>query len=302
MRNTSESCFNEKHKVFIVSAGRTGTKFFAVILPSIIPDCYATHEPDNIKIERPHLIRNIIKQVKEQGGIRNLILLKALGLTGARNLSLRRLNNQLDGQSTINQFKAERQWVEKICCTIYVESNQQLFGFSEDLLMLPNTKIIYVVRNPFGWIQSWMNLNQSWYGKRDLLATINFLGFKRISPKNIGIADVPWREFSQCTKLAWLWNYLNNIFFEISSHHKNAWLFKFEDIFIQKNDEAIRKFLNLLASDKKTFEESHHAMKHLLEKKIHSGYVLDNEWVFSSEELNSVRKICGSLMKKLDYS
>ena len=300
--NTSKSTFDEKHKVFIVSVGRTGTKFFAEILPQIIPDCYAVHEPDNIKIAKPNMFRNIIKQVKEQGGITNLILLKALGLTGARNLSLRRLRNRLDEKSAINQFKKERQWVERICCSTYVESNQQLFGFSEDLLMLPNTKIIYLVRNPFDWIRSWINLNQSWYGKKDLLAMVNFLGFKRISPKNIGIVDVQWKEYSQCSKLAWLWNYLNNIFYKISSNHRNAWLFRFEDIFVQKDEETIHAFLNLLINDKKALEESQKTFMHLLVVKIHSGYVRKIEWDFSPKELNSVRKICGPLMKEFDYS
>jgi hypothetical protein len=298
----SKSTFDEKHKVFIVSAGRTGTKFFAEILPQVIPDCYAVHEPDNIKIARPNLIRNVIKQVKEQSGMGSLILLKALGFTGARNLSLRRLNNKLDGQSVINQFKTERQWTERIRCNIYVESNHQLFGFSEDLLMLPNTTVIYMVRNPFDWIRSCMNLNQGWYGKKDLLTMVNFLGFKRISPRNIGIVVAQWKEYSQCLKLAWLWNYLNSIFYKISSDSRNAWLFRFEDIFIQKDGETIHAFLNLLINNKNTLRESHNVFMRSLEKKIHSGYIHDIEWDFSPKELNNVKKMCGSLMKKFDYS
>jgi len=300
--NISKSTFDKKHKVFIVSAGRTGTKFFAETLPQIIPDCYATHEPDNIKIERPNLISNIVKQVKEQGGITNLILLKALGLTGARNLSLRRLNNRLDSHSVINRFRRERQWTEKISCSTYVESNHQLFGFSEDLLQLTNTKIIYLIRNPFVWIRSCMNFSQSWYGNKDLLTIINFLGFKRITPNNIGIRDVPWHEYSQCSKLAWLWNCLNSIFYKVSSHHRNAWLFRYEDIFTQKDSETIHTFLKLLISDKNTLKESYSTFMRSLGKKIHSGYVRNIEWDFSPKELDSVRKICGSLMKKFDYS
>jgi len=300
--NIYKSNFDEKRKVFIVSVGRTGTRFFAEILSQVIPDCYAVHEPDNIKIVKPNLIRNIIKQVKERGGVANLILLKALGLTGARNLSLRRLSNRLDGQSVINKFKAERQWIEKICCSTYMESNHQLFGFSEDLLMLPNTTVIYLVRNPIDWIRSCMNFRYGWYGRRDLLAMVNLLGFKRISPRNIGVVDTQWREYSRCSKLAWLWNYVNSIFYKISSSHRNGWLFRFEDIFIQKDDKTIHTFLNLLIDNKNTFEENYKTFMRFLEVKIHSGYTRNIEWDFSPKELNNVRKICGSLMKKFDYS
>ena len=85
----NQNNFNNTNKIFIISAGRTGTKLFGDYLDKIIPDSLSLHEPDTINLLN---FKSLLKKIKRQS-ISELLILKSLGYLGSRNISLKYLNN-----------------------------------------------------------------------------------------------------------------------------------------------------------------------------------------------------------------
>lgn len=300
--------FEERNKVFIISAGRTGTHYFASELSRIIPDCFSVHEPDNIQWDgRRHPIIHTVKHCRTYGGFRNLVFLKALGLTGARNHSINRLGGTIEKRDLLVRFCGERKWTENLECSLYVESNQQLFGISEDLLDLPNSRVAYFVRNPVDWIRSYMNLhagNRSigLYGEGDWLSRINKLGFRRLTPGSVGLVDNNWQRRSRAEKLAWYWNYVHTIFLKVlEKGREEVRIYKYEDFFKQKDERTQRDFLAFITGcEVSRLSEILKRLEESLEIKID---ISDggSGWDFSEGEEAFVMEICGDLMNRLGY-
>jgi hypothetical protein len=298
------SDFLEKRKVFIVSNGRTGTRFFAETLGRILPDCFSIHEPDNLIITSRNTIKNMMPQLRRMG-LMNLVFLKALGITGARNISLKRLQGKKSREAAISRFLKDRKWAKEINQELYIESNQQLFGLSEDLAFLPNSKVIYIVRHPLTWVKSWMNKRQSWFGKKDLMNRINFLGFKRLTPKNAGDRVLGWNKFTQLEKLTWLWNFTNKIYTGVADkNYSNVCLVRFEDIFIERKIEKIKGLFDFIVPSRESMGPEEEFLR-LLNIHINSSYseFQDNTewWEPGREDIFLIKERCSDLMEKLDY-
>lgn len=71
-----------KYFSFIISAGRTGTRFMGKKLSEMIDRCFSVHEPDFFT---PGSEYNTIKKI-ETFGLYHLILGKIIGKTGIRKL------------------------------------------------------------------------------------------------------------------------------------------------------------------------------------------------------------------------
>jgi hypothetical protein len=76
-----------KDLVFIVSGGRTGTRFLSRGLSDAIPACRAVHEPDVLATHRAHWKRNGTRLV--QFGIWHMVIARLAGRSGPRNLATR---------------------------------------------------------------------------------------------------------------------------------------------------------------------------------------------------------------------
>jgi len=214
-------------KTFIVSGGRTATMLFGKRFGESFGDVFSVHEPDVVDITR-NGFRSSISGVARQGVFR-MGVLKSLGLAGSRNLSLKRLRGSIDHDRALDWFIKDRRHLAHINRPIYLEANYQLFGVVEDIISLPNSRAILIIRDPRTWIESW--LKKRWYSRSDLLTQLDFLGFRRITPRNVGISEPTWNHFDRVEKLAWVWGFLARSFAEqVSAFPDKVSVFRFEDI------------------------------------------------------------------------
>ena len=89
--------FEDKYFVFLISAGRTGTKFFGDLMGDMIEEAFSVHEPDvlmDFKLKSMQQLRLF--------GLYNLVIGKLFSKTGIRNLS----QNFLSGKIRLAELKA----------------------------------------------------------------------------------------------------------------------------------------------------------------------------------------------------
>lgn len=87
-------------KIFIISAGRTGTMFLAHNLKKIMPGTISLHEPDKVSINN---LKRLKEEIKRQGFF-NSIILRALGINGSGNLSIKRISGKINSERALNIF------------------------------------------------------------------------------------------------------------------------------------------------------------------------------------------------------
>lgn len=225
-------------KVFIVSGGRTATTLFGHRLTAAFPRIYSVHEPDRIDAAQSGA-RGTAAALAGQG-LWRMGFLKGLGLAGTRNLSLKRARGTIDREAALDWLVADRRHLGELDCDIYVEANYQLFGVVPDLVTLPNSHVVLLLRDPATWIQSW--LKKKWYSREDWLTRLDALGMKRITPRNVGLIEPGWETFSRTEKLAWVWGYLAKGFVEQqSASPARVSLYRFEDLTAPGNDTLALK-------------------------------------------------------------
>ncbi len=234
------SRFETIPKTFIVSAGRTGTQFFADTLGPLVPGCLGVHEPDKIDLHTlgpGPLLRRLARQ-----GVWRPLVLKSLGLSGARNHSLNRLAGRIGRDEAVARLVADRKWLPS-GAKLYVESNAQLFGLVDDLARMENARVLVVVRDAGEWIRSWRG--KRWYSERDWLARIDVLGLRRLSPRNAGVAEPAWDRWNRASKLAWVWCFMNESFVQAAAEDpRTVRLVRFEDVFLRRDADVIGPMLD----------------------------------------------------------
>ena len=293
--------FDQINKIFIVSSGRTGTKFLGENLQKIVHNSLSVHEPDKVELTKKHRAELINKFKKI--GIIELIINKALGISGTRNLSLRRINNEIEFGDIIKKIRKPRNvLLGDSYYRYYFEANWQLFGLLDDLFNFQNSKIIIFFRDPRTWVQSWMNKGY-WYDDKDLLTKIDMLGFKRVTPKNVGIDNPEWKQYTRFQKLCWVWNYMNGLFYEaMGKDKKNIKAFYFEDIFVKKNKTKVREFLQFSLNEQ--YRENYTIeLLDMLDHKVNQTKTNDfPHWQYWNDEYaKEMEYFCGDLMLNLGY-
>lgn len=295
----STSDFESVKKIFIVSAGRTGTEFFGENMLKLSGSLYSVHEPDRLSI-RKDKIKGIVQKIKKIG-FSNVVIKKFLGTHGSRNLSLQKMSGKLSQATIQKRLFEERKWVSSEV-ELYIEANYQLFGVIEELCNLKNSKVLLFFRDPRDWVASWMNRG-TWYDEKDLLERIDLLGMKRLTPKNIDQNLPQWANYSRFQKLCWAWTEINEIFYNTcKADYSNLTYFFFEDIFVNKKINEIERLLfSLLGgmyneSVKSKFIE-------LLKKKINTNpqdfFPQWNHW--DPMLCMQLEDVCGNLMRKIGY-
>ena len=298
-----ERFLSDRRKVFIISAGRTGTTFLGRKLGGLFSGCLSVHEPDAIHFRDLDHPSEVVDHIRGHGGFFRQIVLKMLGRTGARNLSLLRLQRRISREETISRLARDRQWLNDLEWSIYVEANHQLHGLIDDLASIPNSRVVLIVRHPEPWIQSWLNYTHSWYGPKDWLQRIDVLGAKRMAPRHVGEESPNWKSLSQAERLAWLWNFMHRRFHSASRSHQHlVQILKFEELFEQRDPAAIDRLIRTIDPECDTAEVARQLDLHL-ETRINSSYASSNEVtrVLTSTEKERIASVCGDVAGRLGY-
>ncbi len=283
-------------KTWILSAGRTGTRFFGEKLGPLLPGLLSVHEPDRVD---PGLWKETLFKLRQQGP-RRLVLGKALGLFGTRNLSLSRIRGRLSRDVALDRLLLERRWVLEGNPRAYLESNPQLFGLGPDLLDLPRSWVVVLVRDPRSWLPSWMG--KRWFAPNDWVERLGVLGLQRLNPTMLG-QESDWARWTPLQKLAWTWNDMNARLLRLfKDRPKDCRLYRFEDLFEDRDKKTLDEFLDFVSwgrADEQTREALGRAFGEKINVREAEGPRLYENW--SAEEKNFLKSVCGKLAEELGY-
>ncbi len=216
----------DKRTVIICSTGRTGTTFFAHVLPSIIPDAFCVHEPD-VWSGFSKLSLDRIKQF----GLYHMVLGRLLGKTGLRTLSQNFISGAISSEAAAASLHKQRErYYNATSSELIVESNGQWFGL---LPLMPQVfsqyRFVGIVRDPRSWLASTMNYG--WvHGPKDQVAKF---GGQRLNPSMMSDIGSPkaWEKMDRFERICWTWTATNTALEKAIALDENARLYRFEDLF-----------------------------------------------------------------------
>lgn len=288
-----DKCF-----AFIVSAGRTGTKFFGNQLRHMIGGAFSVHEPDvlmDFKLKSVSQLRLF--------GWYNLIFGKLTGKSGIRNLS----QNYLAGKLSLPELKTailehREKFYRNISQDLIIESYSGWYGALPAIRSLyKNYKIIVIVRDPRDWVVSNMNWG-TMYGKRDWVSRLKL---DRLNPAMINDAHYrnQWRHFTRFQKLCWAWSAIYGILLKETAGDPNCVIFKFEDLFLSK--QKYEHLENLLAflSRYPGRQFNYHLKENILDKvanpNVSNSFRRWEEW--DNDMKNDLIRLCITVAHKFGY-
>ncbi len=284
------------YKVFLVSAGRTGTRFLGKKLDAIIRDSFSCHEPDILSLNH---IDEIPKKIVEFGFHRN-ILLKFIGLYGSKSISYRYLRDVIDIEKASELLKKQRDnFIIRMEKHLYIESNQAFFASIPVIKhAYPDAKIVIFIRDPRDWVTSVINWNTI-YGKKDFWF---FNRNRRITPKMLKIRNESaiWKNYSQFEKLCWYYSFVYTLLIKHSKIYDIP-IYRYEDIFGRDN-YTFQKFIKYITEFKcKSF--SYHIPTKFLTKRIHNNeYFHFPEWrQWNTDQAKFLWKKNRHIMEQFDY-
>ncbi len=244
----------------IVSTGRTGTKFLGNSF-SHIPYVLSIHEP---------------KPVLNDVG-RDL----TVGKLNSVQVQKRFLNGR---QQIIKEAKGNK--VNHI-----IESNGGLTFLLDELnSIIPDFKVIHIIRDPFDMISSGVsrmdNQNEQRYSKDS-----NWLFKTRDYPNDPNFRN--WNSLDIYERFAWIWQFKNQHLSEWCESNENGISVKFEEIFHSGSAwSQILSFLDLEyfdLSNEKKFKNSNEVQ------------FADDRSTWPSARKEKVRALIESLARKFDY-
>jgi hypothetical protein len=264
--------------VFILSTGRTGTKFFAGFFSSGFNHVYAVHEPSPDMLE--------------------------LGLSVVRGeISFRRARKELrlSRQNICKQ-------VNKKNYSYYIESNNNI-SFIVPLLKdyFKNCKIIHVVRDGRNFVRS--SYSKVIFPPRDGKPAMLFMtpGDHRRRLQAVDFPDDPyhyrWKEMTRFERICWYWVKVNSIIEYSIKGDKNSIRVKYEDIFSE--DSGIETISNIIEfldlTDKMSFNKDE--MKKFFEKKVNytEKFLLPQWSEWTSQQRDFFIEIAGRKMEEYGY-
>jgi hypothetical protein len=295
--------WNEKHAVFIVSAGRTGTQFLAKALPQMIDDCAAFHEPDTLWMDRlwDYFSRVYWQQVKRHG-----IYHMTWGQTHATatHLATARYKGQVtDAEATAWFDRLRGRWLGEVPESIFVESNGLLWGVV-DLIMerMPNAKVVMVVREPRAWIRSAVLASHFRAFKPP---DYDFLGFspRPYHQEPVAHPKAEWARMSLPNKYAWLYGMLNESLVGTLANNPRAIILRYEDLFEGGGQRpAFERLLNFASSFGDGFERQTTLRHDLVDRPMDSTREGEdaNAAAYTPDE-DLLQRHCGEIMRRFDY-
>lgn len=204
--------WNNINKYFIISTGRTGTKFLAKFFNEI-GNSIAVHEPnpDFLKLA----INYAQNQVKKEEAKEKLDLYR------------RPLAKKMKRSSFNN----------------YIESNNRLFSLIKPLTdVYENLEIIHIVRDGRDYVRSGMS--RDWYTPNDNELRLKSSMFSDDPYFNI------WDKMSRFEKICWRWQKKDNFIYEDLKKVENFIRIKFRDIFNSKDHNGLFKIADYVGISK----------------------------------------------------
>ncbi len=286
-----------KDFAFVISAGRTGTKFLGDTLKLMIDDAFCVHEPDILETNVSNNIRKI-----STFGMKHMVTDRLRGKSGIRNLSQQFISGKLNENDAWQKIEeSRRKYWTSLDENLIIESYYGWYGLLPVLQNnMPKSKIVVIVRHPATWIKSNMNWGR-FFGKKDIL---NIFGHERLNPElvNDKVNSVKWKDFDPFEKLCWTWNTINELLTR-TADDKQIMILRYEDLFTsEKKEEVLDSLLTHVTSfGDKAYD--YNLKPELLNRKIHASQ--DNEfpdpenWDDKMKEI--MYKHCQVLMDKFGY-
>lgn len=259
-----EQDWSDFQLVFIISTGRTGTKFLARFLNQI-PNVVSKHEPEPDK--------KIVD----------------LGINYSRNI----IGTQEAVQIIKNSRKAIYKELKRKNCDLYIESNNRLFSLIPVLrLAFEDPKIIHIVRDGREYVRSGMS--RAWYRDKDKAYRLRAKYFS-----NDEYCDT-WDEMDRFKKIIWRWKTKDEFIYEGLTNYDNYLRVKFENIF-NNNHKGIYKIAEFIGIEKKMIQS---LVDNMIENKINStkNYEIKHWSQWSQNKKNTFDKLAKEHMEKYyDY-
>lgn len=287
-----------KHIGIICSTGRTGTSYFASVLPEVIEGSFCVHEPD----VWDGLTRRSLERVR-RFGVYHMIVGRVLGTTGLRNLSQRYLGGKITLEMLAEAVRRQRSsYYQSIEADLIIESNGQWFGV---LPALPRIfryyRVVGIIRDARTWLASTMNFGRV-HGPKDWVTR---LGFRRLDPQLVGDRQYMerWSGMTTFERVCWTWRGINTVLDETIAADANGRMYRYEDLFLNSASGArIEDMLQFITSfSDRRF--SHAFSKDLLDRRVHaiSRDAFPDWQAWDREQARTLQEICGPLMEKYGY-
>ncbi|WP_147306640.1 MULTISPECIES: hypothetical protein [unclassified Wenzhouxiangella] len=287
---------SEKDLVFIVSGGRTGTRFLGDKISSAIEGSFSEHEPDLID---PLDFRSL-RRLKDLG-IWHGIFGKLTGYTGIRAIGTLRLKGKLSRSASTSRIaKIRKRYHAKINQALIIESNYQWHLACDEICDIwPSAKIALIIRDPRTWISSWLNKGTRW----TLTDFPRWIPPGRPTPRSIGDEEwrYAWKQFDTFGRLAWEWRFVYSRLDRYAQQLNNARMFRFEDLFGRESQTHIAGLLRFCAEHSQNTYYVNIPERFTLEKRNES-YGSESGWhTWSESRRHLVNALCGPLMQKYGY-
>jgi len=293
----------EKPTIVVTSIGRTGTEFFAKLVADILPDCTSLHEPDIIKFPRGKNGFEYYSQQIQRAGFWRMIILKAFGNWTLVKLSDSKFLGNLKLSDATDSLHGQRnEFISRTPGSVYVESNLGYYGLLDAIPhVFKNHKTIYIVRDGRDWVRSMMNWGEV-YGKGMVRGLFAHKWPTAKNKKNDEYAS-QWDGFSRFEKLCWAWSRLNEYALSTISKNPHARLYRFENIFLDKNRyQSFNDLVSFAVSLPGIEIQRLGSINGWLEQKIHqssSQFPAWEQWTVNQKR--KFEEICGTQMEKLGY-
>ncbi len=262
----------------------------------MIPGAFSVHEPDVIAPGYPNKDR--IRAL----GLYETVIGKALGRTGARNLSELFIAGRLSPDEAASRIRRSRsRYYGATERDPVIESHPGWYGL---LPVLPKAfqryRALLIVRDPRTWATSVMRWGRP-YGQRDWVAR---LGLRRLNPKLTGERELArsWRSLSRFEKVCWTWSAINERLLRHARDDPNTLLARYEDVFLNKGRYGVLNDLLafVCAFDDRSFD--YHIAPNILGRRIHESGRGFPDWTEWEPELAvTLTEYCGPLMADLGY-
>ena len=293
------SVLNNKYYVFLISPGRTGTRFLGQKLGNIIKNAYSVHEPDVLTPKKGYKFLEKLNTF----GVYHLVLGKFLGKTGIRNLSQRYVAGKFSKKELERAIvKHRKKYYDQIKEDLIIESYSGWYGCIPAIQNLyKNYKIVIISREPKDWVISNMNWG-TLFGKRDWVSK---LGLGRLNPKMINDKEYinEWKNYSRFGKICWTYKTQYEIMLQNSKGDPNTKIIKFENLF---DSDSKYETLNELMSFITSFPDiqfDYSIPSGILDKKVHKNvsYEFPEYENWDEQYKQTFDKICSQISVKLNY-
>lgn len=288
----------QKHAVFIVSAGSTGTTFFGETLKEMIPDSYSVHEPDVIIGLRD----NVMKKIHDFG-LHQAVIGKLFGTDGISNLSLNYISKKISHLQLVNKIhKSRNTYYNTIDKPIIIEAYYGWYGVLPGIRdVFSNYKIVVILRDPREWVRTEMNARRKMYGPRNIRY---ILKLKTLNPNLTGDTKYAerWKSMNRFEKLCWAWRVIYSILLK-EKDDEHVLVIKFEDIFQSKNRyNELKRLLSFLTDfPSKKFE--YKILEGILENHFNrsTGDSFPEWQQWNPGYIKYLHSVCFPLMGKFGY-